>query len=279
MTGPIGSRSSSSSRSGSRSMGGLGNPAARIMFRRVGGVVCALLIWELFSETGVINKSALPTPQATAVAFVHNLSGLGRGALGTLEAWGLGLLAASVFGVAIGVVVGRSRVADSLTETLVRMMRPLPSLALIPIAILIAGLGLKMTAGLVSFAAFWSIFINTRVGVRQIDNLILETGRMLGMERLELIRKVVIPAALPMIATGVQVAISLALVVTVSVELVGGTGGLGQFVLVAQQGGATATMYAGIILGGMLGWALSMGYSRIVDRWIPWRSRGQVTTS
>ena len=242
--------------------------------RPLGGVVVALLLWEVISIAGIVNKSAMPTPFATFDAIVKHAGGLGSAVLGTLEAWALGIVIAAIAGIAVGTVVGRSRTADAATETLVRMMRPLPSLALIPIAILVAGLGLKMTSGLVSFAAFWPIFINTRAGVHQVDNRFLESASALGLRRFELIRRVVIPASLPMIASGIQVAISLALVVTVSVELVGGTGGLGQFVLAAQQGNATSSMFAGVIVGGSLGWALNAIYLGVIDRAMPWRTQG-----
>ncbi|NNN20008.1 MAG: ABC transporter permease [Acidimicrobiaceae bacterium] len=244
------------------------------LVRPLGGVIVALLLWEVVSVTGIVNKTALPTPPATLIAIVRNLGGLGSAVLGTLEAWALGIVIASVTGIAVGTLVGRSRIADAATETLVRMMRPLPSLALIPIAILVAGLGLKMTSGLVSFAAFWPIFINTRSGVRQVDNRFLDSANALGLRGFELIRRVVIPASAPMIASGIQVAISLALVVTVSVELVGGTGGLGQFVLLAQQGNATSTMFAGVIIGGTLGWALNTAYLAVINRIMPWRTQG-----
>jgi ABC-type nitrate/sulfonate/bicarbonate transport system permease component len=84
---------------------------------------------------------------------------------------------------------------------------------------------------------------------------------------------VILPAAAPLIASGIQVAISLALVVTVSVELVGGTGGIGSFVLQAQQANAVPTMYAGIFVGGLTGWALNSGYGIFVRRALPWADR------
>ncbi len=248
-------------------------PQRRRVARQIGGVVVAIAIWEALSSTGAVNKEALPTPGATLAAISANVGSLSSALASTLEAWALGMLAAGVGGIVLGTLVGRSKTADAATETIVRMMRPLPSLALIPIAILIAGLGIKMTSGLVSFAAFWPVFINTRVGVRQVDNKVLETAKVLGLRGFKLLYRVVMPASSPMIASGLQVAISLALVVTVSVELVGGTGGLGQFILLAQQGNEPSTMFAGIIVGGILGWALSIGFARLVDRLIPWRTQ------
>jgi ABC-type nitrate/sulfonate/bicarbonate transport system permease component len=192
---------------------------------------------------------------------------------GTLESWAVGLGIATLLGVIGGALVGRSWIAEAFTEMLVRMMRPLPSLALIPVAILIAGLGLKMTAGLVAFTSFWPIFINTRYGVQQVDNLLIDSGRTLGLRHARLLTQVILPAAAPLIASGLQIAISLALVVTVSVELVSGSGGLGTFVMQAQQGNAVPTMYAGIIVGGLLGWLLNRGFAVLVQQGLPWSNR------
>jgi ABC-type nitrate/sulfonate/bicarbonate transport system permease component len=241
--------------------------------RRVGGVLVAIAVWEIVSITGLVTNQALAGVGATATAIGAHAGALVSAAGGTLEAWAVGLAIATVAGVALGSLVGRSRIAEAVTEMLVRMMRPLPSLALIPVAILLAGLGLTMTAGLVAFTAFWPIFINTRYGVGQVDNLLIDTGHTLGLRGPGLLLKVIIPAAAPLIAGGIQVAISLALVVTVSVELVGGTGGLGTFVLQAQQANAVATMYAGIIVGGFIGWGLNVGYASLVQHLLPWSRR------
>jgi ABC-type nitrate/sulfonate/bicarbonate transport system permease component len=251
--------------------------AGRRGIRQLSGVVIAFALWEIVSVSGVVNALALASPLATFQALFHQIGALSRATLVTLEAWAVGLAVALILGVAAGVLVGRSTVADAFFEWVVRAMRPLPSLALIPIAILVAGLGLKMTAGLVAFSSFWPIFINTRYGVQQVDNVVLETGQALGLRGFHLLRYVVLPAALPMIATGLQVAIGLALIVTVSVELVGGTGGLGQFVATAQQGNAISSMYAGIVVGGVVGWLLATGFATLVYRQMPWSRRSLVT--
>ena len=238
-----------------------------------GGVAVAVALWEIASVTNLVSATALASVGATAAALRAHAGALVAAAGQTLEAWAVGLALATVLGVVAGTLVGRSRVADALTETLVRMMRPLPSLALIPIAILIAGLGLKMTAGLVAFTSFWPIFINTRYGVDQVETLLLETATTLGLRRFTLVRKVVLPAAAPLVASGFQVAVSLALSVTVAVELVGGTGGIGSYVLVAQQANAVSNMYAGIVVGGVLGWILNTGFAELFRRLLPWAHR------
>lgn len=241
------------------------------LLRQLGGVVVALGIWELLSVTGAVARTVLPSVSVVASQLYDQAGPIASSLASTVEAWAIGLAVAVLLGSLLGLLVGRFAPAEALTDLLVRMMRPLPSLALIPIAILLAGLGLKMTAGLVAFSAFWPVFINARFGARQVDRRLLDTARMLDLRGLRLAWRVVAPACLPAILTGIQVAISLALVVTISVELVGGTGGLGQYVLIAQQGGDIASMYAGIVVGGLLGWAMNAGFLVATRRLVPWR--------
>jgi NitT/TauT family transport system permease protein len=244
--------------------------------RRLAGVVIAVITWQLVSVTGAVGGQALASATSTARAIASNAGALASAAGGTLEAWAVGIATAIFAGVVLGTLVGRSRLAEASTEVLVRMMRPLPSLALIPVVILVAGLGLKMTAGLVAFTSFWPVFINTRYGVRQVDNLVIDTARTLDFRGSGLVCRIILPAAAPMVASGIQVAISLALVVTVSVELVGGTGGIGSFVLQAQQSDAVPAMYAGIVTGGFIGWVLNAGYGAAVRQLLPWGDRREV---
>jgi ABC-type nitrate/sulfonate/bicarbonate transport system permease component len=234
------------------------------------GVAAALGLWALLTQTGLLSHDEFPTIQAV-VAALGDSWGLLLSSLGsTLESLLIGLALASAAGAVLGVAAGISTWADAATDVIVRMARPLPSLALIPIAILLAGLGTTMTAGLVAFAAFWPVFINARYATRQVDPLLLDTGRALGFGRWQLIWRVVVPSVAPATATGIRVAAGLATVVTISVELVAGTGGLGGYVMRAQEGGATAMMYAGIVVGGLMGWLLSAGIGALSGQVLRW---------
>lgn len=251
------------------------SPARARRVRGAVGVIAALALWASATQAGLVSPTDLPAipavVEAYAVSWPALLTSLGT----TLAALLLGLAMASVAGVVLGVLVGLSRWADAATDVLVRMMRPLPSLALIPIAILLAGLGTEMTAGLVSFAAFWPVFINTRYAVHGIDPRYLDTGRSLGMGRGELVRRVVLPSVAPGAATGIRIAAGVAIVVTISVELVAGTGGLGGFVLSAEQGGATAQLYAGLVVGGVIGWLLNVALLALTRRLLPWQAAAE----
>jgi NitT/TauT family transport system permease protein len=243
---------------------------ARRWARPVAGVAAALALWELLTETGVLDRRNIPTVQAVAAALSGSSGAIGSSLATTLESLFIGLIIASVAGAVLGIAVGLSAWAEAGTGVLVRMMRPLPSLALIPIAILVAGLGTTMTSGLVAFAAFWPVFINARYGTRQVEPRLLETGRALAFSRRELIWREVLPSVAPAVATGIRIAVGMATVVTVSVELVAGTGGLGGFVVDAQQGGSVPQLYAGIIVGGILGWLLNLAVGVVAGRALAW---------
>jgi NitT/TauT family transport system permease protein len=236
----------------------------------VAGVVLAIGLWVLLTQPGLLSSQEFPTVQAIAAALASSLGPLASSLGATLASLLIGLAIASAAGAVLGVAVGSSVWADAGTDVIVRMMRPLPSLALIPIAILLAGLGTTMTSGLVAFAAFWPVFINTRYATRQVEPQLLDTGRALGFGRLELIWRVVVPGVAPAVATGIRVAAGVATVVTISVELVAGTGGLGGYVLNAGQGGSTAVMYAGIVVGGLVGWLLSYGVGALARKALRW---------
>lgn len=245
---------------------------ARRWLRGLVGIAVAFAVWALLDGLRVLSPQDLPSIGAVARAFGSAWHPLLSSAGTTAESLFIGLAIGSVAGSVLGIAVGLSVWADAFTDVIVRMARPLPSLALIPIAILVAGLSTSMTAGLVAFAAFWPVFINSRYAARQVEPRLLDAGRALGLHRGGLIARVVVPSAAPAVATGVRISAGVATVVTVSVELVAGTGGLGGYVLAAEQGGATPDMYAGIIVGGILGWLINILLGVMMRRAFPWEA-------
>lgn len=247
--------------------------AWRRRLRGLVGVAIAFALWLLVTGAGLVSAHDLPSIGAVASALSADRSVLLSDVGTTLESMFIGLGIASLAGAVLGVAVGLSAWADAATGVIVRMMRPMPSLALIPVAILVAGLGTEMTAGLVAFAAFWPVFINARYAARRVEPRFLETGRSVGLGSWGLVWRVVLPSVAGAIATGIRIAVGMAIVVTVSVELVAGTGGLGGYVLSAEQGDAIPRMYAGIIVGGIVGWLLNVGLHTATRRLLPWEAR------
>ena len=152
----------------------------------------------------------------------------------------------------------------------IEFLRPIPSVALIPLAVLVYGTGLESKVFLAVFASFWPLFVQTLYGVQDVDPVVTDTARSFGLGRLERLWRIRLPSAVPYIATGVRISSAVALILAVTAELVIGSAGLGRSISVAQSGGAIDVMYALIIATGILGWALNILATRGERRVLHW---------
>jgi ABC-type nitrate/sulfonate/bicarbonate transport system permease component len=155
-----------------------------------------------------------------------------------------------------------------------------PSVALIPLAILIYGSGLKSTAFLAAFAAFWQLIVQVLYGVQDVDPVAMDTARSFGFSRTQRLLRVTLPSAVPYIATGLRIASAVSLILTVTAELVIGSSGLGKAITEARSGGDVQLMYALIIATGLLGLILNMVFvqgERRVLHWHPSQRKSEAT--
>ena len=252
---------------------------ARLRALRAGkglvGVAAAIGIWQAVVSLSIVNSANLASPGAVVKAIGDNHSRILDTLGETTKGWLLSILVATVLGVALGLLIGLSRTADSFLDWALRAVRPLPVIGLIPIAILVAGLGLRMVVGLVAFAAIWPVLINTRYGVRSVEPRLIDSGRVLGFSTPALIGKVILPSIIPEIISGIRVALSIGLVVIISVELLIGTEGLGGLVAAAEQGGAVSLIYAGIVVGGALGYFTNVVLNLVERLVVPWKAESR----
>ena len=152
----------------------------------------------------------------------------------------------------------------------IEFLRPIPSVALIPLAVLVYGTGLQSKVFLAAFASFWPLFVQTMYGVQDADPVVTDTARSFGLGRFERMWRIRLPGAVPYIATGVRISSAVALILSVTAELVIGAAGLAGSIAVAQAGGALDLMYALIIATGMLGWGLNILATRGEKRVLHW---------
>ncbi|HLV59557.1 MAG TPA: ABC transporter permease [Natronosporangium sp.] len=235
-------------------------------------MAAAVGVWELLRAVGVFPEPFVPSFGSIVIAAGRDLLNgtLLRPLATTLTAWSLGLAIAAGLGLVLGAAMGTWWWAAATGRILVRFLRPVPSVALIPVAILAAGLGLKMTLILVVFASVWPILINTAYGVREVPQPYRDTGRVAGLSASRVVLRVTVPAALPAVATGIRVSAAIALAVTIATELITGTGGLGAHIQTARQGAQFVDAYAGILLGGLIGHLINivaLGLERRVLFW------------
>jgi ABC-type nitrate/sulfonate/bicarbonate transport system permease component len=210
---------------------------------------------------------SVAAPTAALRALVDGLSSgaLARALATTLESYAQGLALAVVGGVVLGVAIGSSRTLLDASSVLIEFLRPIPAVALIPVAILFLGLDTPMRRLLVAYAALWPILINTIYGVRGSDRLLHDVARTSGVTRLGRLVRVTVPTALPSIATGIRLSASIALVVCVTAEFVTGTGGIGAYMQQQQLAFQLPELYAAVLLVASLGYVVSVAL-RVTER-------------
>ncbi len=230
------------------------------------------LLWEWHSRASGM-QDYLPPPSAALKALVQ--PEVARALLGhlrgTLERFLGGYLLAAALAVLAGVVLGYSRFLYSICEIIIELLRPMPSVAIIPLAILCLGIGDAMMIAVTVYAAAWPILLSTVDGVRHLDRTLLDTGRTFGLGRLNILRRVALPAAAPYIATGLRVSLPIALILATTSEMVAGADGLGYFILDEERSLRPANMYAGIVVVALLGYALNRLFLLLEARALAWR--------
>lgn len=236
------------------------------------GIVGFLATWEAVCRTGLIDDRYIPpasTVIVTAIGYFGNpefWSALGR----TLSGWALGLLIAAVAAIALGIVIGSSEFLRKATHSTIEFLRPIPSVALIPLAVLVFGTSLNSTLLLVIYAAFWQILIQVLYGVGDIDPVAADTARSYRLGLVARVRYLIWPTALPYVMTGLRLGAAVALILAITAELVIGGGGLGELIALAKSGGAIDKLYALILITGLLGVIINVGMRAIARKALSW---------
>jgi ABC-type nitrate/sulfonate/bicarbonate transport system permease component len=231
------------------------------------GLAIAVAAFEVLPRAGVLDARFFPPFSEVTVALGQRLTQplFWQALLDTLWTWAVGLSIALVAGIVLGVVIGSIPVLRAITASTIEFLRPIPSVALIPLAVLLYGTGFQATLILVIYAAFWQILVQVLYGVQDVDPVARDTSNIYRFHPITKARMVTWPSALPYVVTGFRLAATVALILTITGELVIGTPGLGKLVAVAQQSGAVASMFALIVVTGILGVAVNLA-SRVVEK-------------
>jgi NitT/TauT family transport system permease protein len=242
-------------------------------------VVFVVLLVEAGVRAFDYEQSIAP-PSSTLRALYDELAaGTLSGEIGvTLEAYLEGLAIAIVIGVAAGVLIGTSRTLHDGTSVVIEFMRPIPAVALIPLAILFFGpFGIAAHRFVVAFAAIWPILVNTIYGVRGADRMLDDVARTSGVGSAGRLFRVTLPAALPSIATGIRVSAAIALVVCVTAEFRTGAGGVGAYMEDQQFAAKLPELYAAVVLVSLLGLAVNAGLRVVQRRVLFWAGEERAT--
>jgi ABC-type nitrate/sulfonate/bicarbonate transport system permease component len=237
----------------------------------VAGLLGLALLFELVPRSGLVSPKYLPplSEVARALAKEAITAGFWRSLGDTVLAWALGLAIAVAAGIVVGVLLGSVEALRLATASTIEFLRPIPSVALIPLVILIFGVDIRSTLVLVVYASFWQVLVQVLHGVHDVDPVARETARSYGLGRWAQVRYVTWPTALPYVLTGVRLAAAVALILTITAELVIGNPGLGSAIGVAQSSGAVSTMYGIVLVTGLLGVGVNV-LARLLERRVLW---------
>ena len=254
--------------------------AARLLIP-LGTTIGLLALWELFARTGVLPDEVPP--------FTDIVSWL-VGQLGDPAFW------TSVAQTRVAVVRrphhrrGRRhrarrdasvpcRSCSALLNVPLEFLRPIPAIVYLPLLILVLGSRPQTAILLASLGAFWPLLFQSIYGVRAIDQQAIETGKVFGLSKRQRLWYIMLPSLLPYLATGVRIASSLALIVAVSIELVGGVPGLGADMAAASQNGLYDAMYGLLLVSGILGLLLNAVLERTEKRLLRWHVSHRVVNT
>lgn len=236
--------------------------------------VAFIVMLELLRRASGASNEVFP-PVADVIESLVELPGRGEFwtmIRETLSAWLVSLVLALIIGLPLGFAMGSNYYVRSFLTVPVEFLRPIPSVAMIPLAVVLWGAGLESKMFLATFAATWPLLYQARYGAGAIDAVLRQTSRVYGLSKLGIVRYVIAPSMAPFVATGIRLASSIALILTLTAELLIGGGGLGGGIEFARLGANLPEFYALIIVTGLLGWIMSSGLAWIERRRLFWHA-------
>jgi ABC-type nitrate/sulfonate/bicarbonate transport system permease component len=232
--------------------------------------ILVLVAWGLWSAGSDTYYYTPLTDILSTFADTWLFERVGSDVVPSLVRMGLGYGIATLAGIGLGLLLGMSGRARRAAAPIVEFLRAIPPPALLPFAILVIGVGNSMKVFIIAFVCLWPILLNTIDGVTGVDPTLRETTRVYGVSKRDGLWRVMLPAASPQIFAGMRTSLSLALIMMVISEMVASTNGIGYFVLQSQRTFAIPEMWSGILLLGILGYALNGAFVLIERRVLRW---------
>jgi ABC-type nitrate/sulfonate/bicarbonate transport system permease component len=236
-------------------------------------IVVILVVWEYASAYKLIDPVSMPRVSTIALSWVKSINGgaLLESLAPTLGRIGAGFGLAALIAIPLGLLMGSVPFIYRLFEPITEFVRPIPSSAYIPVAILFLGIDNEMKVFVVFLASLFPILLNTYSGVRGIDPVLIDTGRTLGVSWMRALWSIVLPASMPSILTGLRISLGISLIVVVVAEMIAGNSGIGYFILDMQRIFRVPEMFAGIFTLGVLGFGINFLFLKVEGWLLRWR--------
>lgn len=233
-----------------------------------------LLVWEVGSRTGIISELVLPAPSQAFSAFMDlaRSGNLQKHVSASLQRLAIGFSVGTLLGLTVGTAIGLSSYARAALAPLVSAIFPIPKIALLPLFIIWFGIGEGSKVATILFGCFFPTVIATYGGIDSVDRTLIRMGQSFGLSRWEIVRKIVLPAALPAILSGMRISASIAIILLVAAEMIGAEYGIGAYVLLAGNLMSTDQLIAGVAILSVLGLIVSWLITRAEKAFLGWRN-------
>ncbi|TLK53276.1 ABC transporter permease subunit [Glutamicibacter sp. V16R2B1] len=244
-------------------------------------VLTVLIIWEVAARSGILPEVAFPAASAVLVALgglIFNAS-FWAAVASTLAAAGVGLLIVTIIAVPLGLAIGRVQFVSKSMTLVIEFLKPIPPVALLPLALLFWGPSPTMKVFLVVMGSLWPLLIQISYGARGVDKTQLDLARSYRFGWTRTVRHILLPTLVPHALVGLRVSASIAIVVAVVAELIGGATGLGQSISLAQNTADLPVMYALIMATGLIGLAVNALFELVGKPLLFWHPSMRVKES
>lgn len=252
-----------------------GDEAARDRVLSVVSPLALFVLWEIAARAHWIDVRFFPAPSSIAMTMGGMVANgtLLANTLTTLERLAIGLVVGGVPALLIGLAMGLYRPVYAIVDPLISATYPIPKSAILPLILLVFGLGEPSKIAMVAIGMFYPVVINTAAGVRQIDRMYFDVGRNFGARGWAVFRTIAFPGALPVIMTGVKLGAGLGLILIAIAEMVGAQSGLGFMIWNSWQILQVNVMYVGLVTIAIIGFALTVVLNEVERLLIPSRTR------
>lgn len=235
--------------------------------------VFILIVWQIIGSFGVVSSTILPTPTAIFTSFVELIASGELGRHLEISVWraGIGFLLGAGLGLLLGIITGFSSRTEEVVDPTLQMLRTVPHLAVAPLFILWFGFGELSKILLIAKGAFFPIYVNAFLGIRGVDSKLYEVARILEFNRFNLVRKLILPAAMPNILLGIRLSLGVAWLGLVVAEIMGSSEGIGYMIMDARQFSQTEVVFVGIIIFAVVGKLTDSFVRQLESRLLKWR--------
>lgn len=242
------------------------------------GILMFLLAWQAVCSLGLVSPKRLPSPITVIETWLYKWtntnpdgSTLGTNILASLQVSLAGFAVAVVIGIPLGLIMGWWDYANRFLRTIFEIIRPIPPIAWIPLVVVWMGVGLKAKALIIFFSAFVPCVINAYTGIKLTSETLINVSKTFGASKTEIFFKVGVPSSLPMVFSGIRIALGASWTTLVAAEMLAATAGLGYMIQFGRTIARADVVIAGMITIGALGAIMSAALSKVENHFLRWK--------